>query len=475
MEIKMKTLKKVVPTSMSVINVNHVQMPEGCIMLDTGCKASVGGTDWYDQMTAAVTARGRGHLIEEHPQDEYFRFGDGRVVQSTQIKIYPIVIRGKNRRLGVSVVEGTCPGLMSGDDIHCLEGVISLKDHRLQLLGEWGPLMHTPSGHPIADLTEYEPNTTFNTTLTVDETGLGATVTEPEAWDSDSEHESLTETASSDNEAKKPGESDYETESDLTESTDHEVDHEESESDQDWESSASEEEQTYEVHKDYMYSKHLSKGQKRKILRNLQEIAEQYTTNETYTVKRTKPLECPRQISLKPTPRTPGPWRALEIFTWTAIITIMAGLLPNWESYEPVTLPRWDLLIKSNQDDALRYIVERDIDFVTIAWPCTPWSIMQNLKQMPHQIRNLKLQKQEHRVLLVFVEKVAHLQYTRMRPYVGENPHKSKAWDEPPIVAAFNRPGNTEVVTQMCMYKKRRPETGELVRKATMLKGTREV
>ena len=195
----MKTLKRVVPSSVSVINVNHVQMPQGCIMLDTGCKASVGGTDWHDEMTAAVTARGRGYLIEEHPQEEYFRFGDGRVVQSIKTRIYPIGIRGKNRKLGVSVVEGTCPGLMSKDDIHSLEGVISLKDDRLQLLGEWGPLMQTPSGHPIADVTEYEPNTTFNTTSTVDENGLGATVTEPEAWDSDSEHESQTETASSEN------------------------------------------------------------------------------------------------------------------------------------------------------------------------------------------------------------------------------------------------------------------------------------
>ena len=99
------------------------------------------------------------------------------------------------------------------------------------------------------------------------------------------------------------------------------MDYEESASDKDWESSASEEEQTYEVHKDYMYnSKHLSKGQKRKILRNLQEIAEQYTTNATYIVKRTKKIECPRPIRLKPPPRKPGPWRALEIFTWTAIL-----------------------------------------------------------------------------------------------------------------------------------------------------------
>ena len=63
----------------------------------------------------------------------------------------------------------------------------------------------------------------------------------------------------------------------------------------------------------------------------------------------------------------------------------------------------------------------------------------------------------------------------RLRAYVGENPASSYAWREPPIEAAFNRPGTSEVITHMCMYNKKRPDTREFIRKPTRLKGTKEV
>ncbi len=80
--------------------------------------------------------------------------------------------------------------------------------------------------------------------------------------------------------------------------------------------------------------------------------------------------------------------------------------------------------ISKSTDDALRYVERIDADFVPMAWPCTPWTRMQNLKQQrPHQIRAIKLQQEEHRTLLTFVERVAHRMYLRGKAYVGENPH----------------------------------------------------
>ena len=75
----------------------------------------------------------------------------------------------------------------------------------------------------------------------------------------------------------------------------------------------------------------------------------------------------------------------------------------------------------------------------------------------------------------MFVEQVAYRQYVNRRASVGENPASSHAWQEPPIQSAFNRPGNSETVTHMCCYNKRRPENGQLVKKATRLRGTREI
>jgi hypothetical protein len=221
-----------------------------------------------------------------------------------------------------------------------------------------------------------------------------------------------------------------------------------------------------------MPTKYMSKTQRRHVRRNLHEIGEAFSeeakkTNQSFVIK------MPRQINDKPRPRKPGPWRVVEIFTWTAMITMVAGTMMNWDAYEPITLPNWDLMVKQVRDDAMRYIERVDIDLAVIAWPCTPWSIMQNLNQKPHQIRNIKLQQEEHRTLLLFVEQVAHRQYLRKRASLGENPAGSHAWQEPPIQSAFNRPGNSETVTHMCCYNKRRPDTGQLVKKATRLRGTK--
>jgi hypothetical protein len=175
----------------------------------------------------------------------------------------------------------------------------------------------------------------------------------------------------------------------------------------------------------------------------------------------------PQQINYKPPPRRPGPWRVIEIFTWTAIITIVAGTKANWDAWEPIALPRWDWMDKNVRDDALRCMEKIDIDLAVIAWTGTPWSIMQNLNQRPQQLRELKLRQEENRTLLMFVEQVAYRLYAKGRASVGENPASSHAWKEPPMEAAFNRPGNSETVTHMCAYDKRRPDTNQLVKKAT--------
>ncbi len=100
---------------------------------------------------------------------------------------------------------------------------------------------------------------------------------------------------------------------------------------------------------------------------------------------------------------------------------------------------------------------------------------MQNFNQKLHQIRNSLLQQEEHRTLLMFVEQVAYRQYVRKRASLGENPAGSHAWQEPPMQSAFDRPGNSETITHVCCYNKRRPDTGQLVKKATRLRGTKEI
>ncbi len=92
--------------------------------------------------------------------------------------------------------------------------------------------------------------------------------------------------------------------------------------------------------------------------------------------------------------RLPGPWRMVEIFTWMCMLT-QCAYQRGWDTYEPVTLKSgWDLTNKQVQDEAFRYLERIDPDFIMIAWPCAPWSIMQNANmRTPTQVRMLKLKR----------------------------------------------------------------------------------
>ena len=56
-----------------------------------------------------------------------------------------------------------------------------------------------------------------------------------------------------------------------------------------------------------------------------------------------------------------------------------------------------------------------------------------------------------------------------------ENPLGSKAWKEAPMISAFSHPEAGAVAVDMCAHNLRRPDNGQLVRKSTMLKGSREI
>ena len=56
-----------------------------------------------------------------------------------------------------------------------------------------------------------------------------------------------------------------------------------------------------------------------------------------------------------------------------------------------------------------------------------------------------------------------------------ENPLKSLAWHQEPVQAMLAMPGVGSAVTDACVWKKQRPDTGESVKKPTRVIGTQEV
>ena len=153
--------------------------------------------------------------------------------------------------------------------------------------------------------------------------------------------------------------------------------------------------------------------------------------------------------------RRPGPWRVLEIFTWTMAISL-AAVAAGWEAGEPITLPGWDLLDKQCQKDAKQYIATFDPDFLVIAWPWAKWSILQTFgHKTVDQLRALYESRQQQRVLLDLVEDVVRDHRSKGGVTMGKNPFTSRAWREPAIVAAFE--GLPKARTDMCAFGLQRP------------------
>ena len=61
-------------------DVHAVHIEPGHIMLDTGCRRSVAGSQWHQSFQDALSRRGMSG--KSYPQQELFRFGDGKIVTS---------------------------------------------------------------------------------------------------------------------------------------------------------------------------------------------------------------------------------------------------------------------------------------------------------------------------------------------------------------------------------------------------------
>ena len=113
----------------------------------------------------------------------------------------------------------------------------------------------------------------------------------------------------------------------------------------------------------------------------------------------------------------------------------------GWSTYEPITLDSgWNLEHKCDQDRAFQYLIDMDPDVIAIAWPCGPWSILQNANgRTATQRRALQLRRiKSRRTLLTFVKKVVLWQRRRGKIAIGENPQLSGAWLTPEIEDAFS-------------------------------------
>ena len=492
------------------------------VILDTGCRTAVAGEEWHKAFQATLAEKGLSWDCMSH--EEVFRFGAGKPVLSTEAVIYPVQLGGDGGPLSylrLAVVSRTaqddrvahCPALVGPSEMRRWQIKLNFADGTMEIGadGKKRPTQFSQTRHPILALIGSAPADAWRTKELQDlrtrlQTDPYSMALLAEALDGESADEEekveveLHQLAEPD---------DGEVLAELQESLEDEAislwDHvmpeippgclvsgvQESDDDSLGSVSTGESETSHEDQggsqgvssssetEDEMAERHLAlmaevdgdeevlnKGQRRRLLaaaKTIQEGARAETLeHEAYVVK--------------PVPRTPGSkqrFRILEIFTWSCMVSLTAARM-GWEFLEPVTLESgWDLTCRETQDRAMQYIKEVSPDLLVVAWPCGPWSPLQQLNvQTETQRRALRAKRRANKPLLAFARRAVLWQRSRGGA-VGENPERSKAWDQEEIVEAFQ--GLPGTVLDQCQYGLRHPVNGMPLRKRTRLHGQARV
>ena len=129
-----------------------------------------------------------------------------------------------------------------------------------------------------------------------------------------------------------------------------------------------------------------------------------------------------------------------EVYTDTEPILQQAKLRGH-RTVEPLSLKSgWDFLLPSHRQLALASLRRSRPYMAVIAFPCAPWSPLQQLNAEPGKLQN---KRKEARVLVDFAVEVARLLLSNGCHFIIENPDPSLAWrlrslrlaDEPQVMA----------------------------------------
>ena len=89
-----------------VSGVHLVVMEAGWAMVDTGCRAGVGGDTWHQEMKKELERLGKADQIQVVKKEQIFKFGDGVEKISKQTFIYPVGIDGVESTVRMALVPG---------------------------------------------------------------------------------------------------------------------------------------------------------------------------------------------------------------------------------------------------------------------------------------------------------------------------------------------------------------------------------
>ena len=391
------------------------------IILDSGCKRSVAGPAWHAAMESACAKAGLKPIYKHI--NETFLFGDGDEVQATTAVEYPVGIYELHGSLDVALVDRPCPGLMSRKAMGELGCVMDFEQDTLKVKAHDGlktmPINNSATGHPVVRLTDFGPG--VHEAFPRKFYQKKATATSGKKKATATSKKEIAEVNLSPK-AETDGES--ETRSVVGK-------------------------QEPGVFADV---KRLARGARKRLARVTTQLSEAFRS-EAYA---SRPISSHRRP------------RFLEICTWTAMLSMVA-MARGWDVWQPASLETgFDLSTRDGQGKCWTYLEEIQPDAVAFAFPCDPWTQMQNVNQRTEEQRDdLQKRRIKHRNITRFVRKVAKWQHERGAIFYTEQPATALSLKLPEIrdVAELCNTG----ITDMCMYQLRCPETKAHLRKRTWL------
>ena len=140
----------------------------------------------------------------------------------------------------------------------------------------------------------------------------------------------------------------------------------------------------------------------------------------------------------------------------------------GWEGGNPLSIETgYDNATAAGQQAAWDAYVNFAPHVAILAFPCDPWSKMQNMNMKDPSRRARILNKSELHRPLRFTEQVCRRQHCKGLYYVVENPSGSTAWQERPMQGL--KQYSDEVIVYMCTQGLCDPWSGEPLRKSTRL------
>ena len=114
----------------------------------------------------------------------------------------------------------------------------------------------------------------------------------------------------------------------------------------------------------------------------------------------------------------------------------------------------WNFEIRAHRQMAIELVKKEKPYFLVIAFPCGPWSPLQNLSSLPAAVA---IRQEKAMPLVTFACRLARLQMDAGRHFVMENPLGSRAWTTPPLLSLRRDLRTREVSVDMCRFDLRGP------------------